>query len=194
MTVASILALATVIFGFSIWVAFINGVMEASNFLKNGAYPLHRMTSIYATLYTFGVPPAIALGVQVMSALIACSAIAVACVKIRSSLHVIGITAVASLYISPYSYDYDMTLLGISVAAFLPEISKRAKSLEIVILIILCWLSCGSGVLLNNLSGGASANPAGTLAMPIYSIASISLTLLLIMSAKILSRPYCSRE
>lgn len=193
-TVASILSLATFIFGFSIWGAFINGVMEASSFLKGGAYPLHRMTSIYAALYTFGVPPAIALGVQVMSALIACSVVAVACIKNRNSLHVIGITAVASLYISPYSYDYDMTLLGISVAAFLPEISKRAKSLEMVVLIILCWLSCGSGVLLNNLSGGASENPAGSHAMPIYSIASISLTLLLVMSAKILGRPCCSRE
>lgn len=188
-TTTIILALTTGVFGISIWPAFFNGIDEARRFLWNGTYPLERMTSIYALVYTLGSPPKIAMVAQAISALTSCAAIVVACIKIKKPLHLIGITAIASLYISPYGFDYDMTLLGIGVAAFMPDISRRASGLEIALLLTLCWFSCGAGVALKMFFVKTGGSQEVINYISSYSIASILLTAMLAVSAIIIRRP-----
>ncbi len=63
------LAISTGVFGPGIWVAFLHGAREAGRFLLGGAYPLFRMSSIYAAVRSFGVPASLALAANFAVAL-----------------------------------------------------------------------------------------------------------------------------
>lgn len=188
LTVALTLIVSTIIFGPGIWLAFAEGVKDASRLLALGAFPSFRMTSIYATLHEFGVPSTIALIIQLLIALAACSTIAISYIKLKNPRHIIGMTATASLYISPYSYDYDLTLLGIAVAALLPYIASRAKPIEMSVLFFLSWAACGWGLVQSTLTGNKYTNIEATHTDPIYALSSIALILLTMLTLHILLR------
>ena len=193
-TTTLILALSTTVFSASIWPAFFGALDETRKFLWNGDYPLKRMTSIYATLHTFGASPKVAMAAQAASALISCMAVIIAYLKTNNPLHLVGITAIASLYMSPYCYDYDMTLLGIGVAAFIPEISRRAKGLEIALLLSLSWVSCGAIIIAKLVASSSSDEPGLISSISSYSISSLSLTALLIIATRVITRPCHSAD
>ena len=188
LTVVITTIVTTLVLGSSIWIAFAESVKTTSYFLEMGGFPLFRMTSIYATLHKFGVPPATALAIQIVVAIIACLAIVIACSKVKSQKNLIGITAIASLFVSPYNYDYDLTLLGIATAALLPDIATRAKPFEIFSLLSLSWFSCGWGFLetwradLRDMD--SEVIPIG----PTYALSSIALVLLTAWALHIIKR------
>jgi hypothetical protein len=188
LTVVITTIVATIVLGSSIWVAFAESVKTTSYFLEMGIFPLNRMTSIYATLHKFGVPPATALAIQIFVAIIACSAIVIACSKVKSQKNLIGITAIASLFISPYNFDYDLTFLGVAAAALLPDIAARAKPFEIFTLLLLSWFSCGWGGLETWRAGVKDVDfeviPIG----PSYALSSIALVLLTVWALYIIKR------
>ena len=68
LTVAATLGLATWVFGPAIWSAFLQGVAESGLFLREGAYPMERMTSLYALLATLGLPSGLAIVAQIVEA------------------------------------------------------------------------------------------------------------------------------
>lgn len=188
LTVTLTLIASTIVFGPSIWLAFAEGMKDTSRLLALGAYPLFRMTSIYATLHEFGVPSTIALIIQLLTAVAACSTIAISYIKLKNPRHIVGITATASLYISPYSFDYDLTLLGISAAALLPYIASRAKPIEIFVLFFLSWAACGWGLVQSTLIGDKYTNIETTHTDPVYALSSIALILLTMLTLHILLR------
>jgi len=53
---------------------------------------------------------------------------------------------VASLLISPYNYDYDLTILGVAIAFVLPRMIKMTSPAERVVLLGLCWFVTGYGL------------------------------------------------
>jgi glycosyl transferase family 87 len=121
MTVAATTALATVLLGPAVWPAFLDGVKEARVFLEHGFYPLFRMISVYAVVRSFGFSAFVATTAQFLVAILALGTVVLASLQLsrRQSL---GVTAIATLLISPYAYDYDLLTFGVGLALLLPDL------------------------------------------------------------------------
>lgn len=169
--------IVTVYFGQTIWIAFINGAREASKFLELGAYPLNRMTSVYAVLRSFGMPAQISMLMQIVVALTSCYLIIYAWRHNWKRHRILGIAALASLYISPYCYDYDMNILGIAVAFLAQDISVYTNNKEKLILLVLSWIGCGWGILMTIINSKSIFT--SSLGNNTMSLAGISLLILL---------------
>ena len=117
-TAAGTAVAATLLLGLHVWEAFFHSIKEAGFFLAHGYYPLYRMVSFYAVVRTLGVPASLAMLAQVIVAIAALTMVVVSsrCFSVRQSL---GLTAIASLFVSPYAYDYDLPILGIGLALLL---------------------------------------------------------------------------
>jgi hypothetical protein len=128
-TVAATSALVTVLLGLSVWTAFLDSAKEASIFLERGFYPLFRMVSIYATVRSLGASALLANAAQVLAAVFALGAVVLAS-RVFSSQRALGITAIATLLISPYEYDYDLPILGIGLGLVLPDLARLGTGRE----------------------------------------------------------------
>lgn len=158
-------ALATAVMGLRIWPAFLAGAREAEGFLRDGAYQLPRMTSLYATLRSLGLAPGAALVGQLALALAAAGAIALG--ARRGALpprQLLALACAAGLLFSPYSYDYDLALFGIALALVAPELVAQARRWEWAGLTVLCWIAAWSGV---RLAAGMVLGAGHALAQPL---------------------------
>ncbi|RFB75486.1 glycosyltransferase family 87 protein [Methylovirgula sp. 4M-Z18] len=139
-TIILLSLVSTLLMGPSIWMAFIASVGEARNGLARGDYPFFRMVSIYAALFTFGVPVTIAALVQLVVA--CCAIVGVWFASRRFQLNVaLGLAAISSAAISPYIYDYDLPVFGIGLALLMPDIKKVVTTFEQIVLYALCFFS-----------------------------------------------------
>jgi hypothetical protein len=182
--------LSTAILGVGIWPAFMNAVREAAALLAGGHYPLFRMTSIYACVQSFGLDAATALAVHAIGAVIAVLCIVGLWVKAANPQVILAGTMVGSLFISPYNYDYDLSILGLAIAYVLPDLLVRTRSWEIVLLGGLTWLTTGWGILVYSIViAGGKSDPSGFGNDTAYwSFPAIGLTLLVAAAAGILRR------
>ncbi|PVE23535.1 hypothetical protein DC522_15435 [Microvirga sp. KLBC 81] len=122
--------LVTILFGTDIWAAVLAGAKEARVYLEHGMYPLFRMVSIYAALYTLGLPATVAFVAQFLVAAISLAMIVYALYRGMPLRQVLGLTAIGSLLISPYAYDYDLPIYGIGLALLLPDLLRLANGSE----------------------------------------------------------------
>jgi hypothetical protein len=177
-------AIATVLLGASVWTAVLDGAKEARIFLEQGFYPLHRMISIYAVLRSLQAPAFVAMAAQICVALGALGAIAFASRRLnaRQSL---GVTAIASLLISPYAYDYDLPILGIGLALLLPDLVSFGSERERLSLYCLTLFVGAFGIAQAEQIPDASANSVGTTP---HSLGGLALVAMLVMSWRILLR------
>ncbi|XJJ69074.1 glycosyltransferase family 87 protein [Novosphingobium sp. BL-8A] len=144
--IIALLGLATWSYGIGIWADFRNAVNEASGFLANGYYRLFRMSSIYASAYTFGIGPLGAMALQLIGAITALGILTRACLRNVDNQALCALTCVATLFVSPYGYDYDLTILGLALAFVILGLMERCSSWEIVALFALSWFVCGFGL------------------------------------------------
>jgi hypothetical protein len=141
-----LLGLSTWIYGVGIWADFGNAVGEARGFLAQGYYQLFRMISIYATAYTLGFSPTFAMALHAIVAVFALAVLGKACVSGVAYRYLAALTCGASLFVSPYAYDYDLAILGIALAFIMPDLLNRCSGREILCLLLLTWLVCGFGI------------------------------------------------
>jgi hypothetical protein len=182
--------LATAMLGAGIWKAFLNAAREAAALLAAGHYPLFRMTSIYACLRSFGLDADTALAFHAVGAVIAVLSIVGLWFKARSPRLVMAGTLVGSLFISPYNYDYDLSILGLAIALVLPDLLARTRPWEMLLLCGLTWLTTGWGILVYSIvMAGGRTDPAGIGNDTVYwSFPAIGLTILVIAATRILRR------
>jgi hypothetical protein len=155
--VAATLVVATAAFGTGIWPAFFGGMSEAGQFLMMGYYPLFRMSSIYASVWTLGGSVGLAFILQAIGAL-AGLGVLVYVWRVRYEPHIVAAAAcAASLLVSPYNYDYDLTILGLGIAFVLPDIVERVRRWELAGLLFLSWLATGYGLALNTVLEGSES-------------------------------------
>ena len=182
-------ALATAVFGTGIWSAFRGGIDAAGGALASGFYPLFRMTSVYALLHTLGVAPQIALWVQIGTGLIACALIAYA-VRAQGPLRfTLAMACFASALVSPYLYDYDMTIAGVGLALIAGDLMARTSTVEKILLLALVWLACGWGMLNVLPTAGLPWEQRAAIARATISYGAVAYLLLLALTARILRRP-----
>lgn len=134
---------ATLAFGPGIWAAFLAGAHDAGTSLRQGAYPMYRMTSLYAAARTLGAPAEAALALQAALALAACTVTAYTALRHWPTRQHVGVALLCTLAISPYSYDYDMPIFGLAAALLAADVMQRATRIEQVLLLALGWLSTG---------------------------------------------------
>jgi hypothetical protein len=139
--------IATWLLGLNIWLAFSNGVWESTQFLKLGLYPLFRMTSVYAALRSVDMSAQIAMTVHFLCAILACAAIIISWFKDSDIIRVCGITAMASVFISPYFYDYDLTVMSLALALLASSLVKKEQQPWKILLIPLFWVLSGYGLI-----------------------------------------------
>jgi hypothetical protein len=120
----------TAVFGLQIWTGLLQSVHDSAIFLERGYYPLYRMISFYAALRTAGLPAWAAFLGQAVVAALALGIIAIALYRGFSRRSSLGLTAMVSIAISPYAYDYDFPIFGIGLALLLPELKKVAREGE----------------------------------------------------------------
>jgi hypothetical protein len=129
-TVVITSAFTTILLGPGVWTAFLGSLKEARIFLEQGLYPLYRMISPYAALRTLGFPASGAFLGQILAAGLAITLVCVAAWRGFRPRQSLGLTAMASLLISPYAYDYDLPIFGIGLALLLPDIMRLASPRE----------------------------------------------------------------
>lgn len=140
-------AASTLAFGPGVWLAFRAGVAEAAGFLALGDYPLFRMTSLYAGLHRMGVDPALAMAAQAGLGLAALAAVAWVARRGLAARPALALACAATLLVSPYTYDYDLTILGVALALIAPDLLARARRVQMVALLALLWGAGGWGLL-----------------------------------------------
>jgi Glycosyltransferase family 87 len=136
---------ATLTLGTGVWTAFFHGVQEASIFLARGFYPLSRMVSFYSVVRSFGLPASLAMIGQVFVALVALALVIIASYRF-SVRQALGLTAIASLLVSPYAYDYDLTIMGVGLALLFPDFVRFGSKSERTSLYALSFFACSFGL------------------------------------------------
>ena len=152
-TVLGLLLVSTLTLGLPVWQGFADGVRESSGFLRDGHYRLFRMTSLYATTYTLGAGPALAMAVHAAGALAAITLLVLAWRRNAEPRLLAAIACCTSLFVSPYNYDYDLTILGLAAAFVLPDLLQRTRPLEQLGLVLLAWSATGYGMTCSILTG-----------------------------------------
>ncbi|RZK03998.1 MAG: DUF2029 domain-containing protein [Novosphingobium sp.] len=179
-------AAATLAFSPGVWGAFLGGVREAGDFLAAGYYQLFRMSSVYACVRSLGAPASLAIVLHGLGALIAIG------LFLRlwhggGEPRVVAAAACAmSLFVSPYNYDYDLTILGLAIAFVLPAVIARARSSELTGLLLLSWFTTGYGFAVASLG---ESRPGSLQPAEWPSLTAPALVLLVGAAAAILKRP-----
>lgn len=141
----------TILFGWQIWTAWFGAIRESTSYLEQGLYPLFRMISAYAALSTTGFSPKVAFWGQVVVAALALLAVMLTVFLVAtrgfSQRFLLGTATIVSAMISPYAYDYDLSMLGVGLALLLPELGKVASPTERSAIYALILLAGGYGLL-----------------------------------------------
>lgn len=145
--------LSTLLLGAEVWPAFFEGARLAKINMAAGIYPLYRMTSVYATLFSLGLSAQLALALHVCGTLLAFGSILVALRRNWPPARALGVTMLATLAFSPYNYDYDMTILTLGLALLAPDLMRHSLPWERFALLAAAWLCTGWGMLLRNVKG-----------------------------------------
>jgi hypothetical protein len=114
--VAMSLTLSVLAFGSETLVAFLHNMGLANSFIESGRALLFRVPTVFGALKLLHAPTAIATAAQAVSAL--CAAAAVCYAWGRPSAYGLraAVLVCASMLVSPYLYDYDLTWYGVLIA------------------------------------------------------------------------------
>jgi hypothetical protein len=188
-TVAATSALATVLLGPAVWVAFLDGAKEARIFLEHGLYPLFRMVSIYAFVRSLGFPALVASTAQILIAILALSTVVLASRQF-SARQALGVTAIATLLISPYAYDYDLLILGIGLGLLLPNLVSLGTDRERLALYASTVFIGIFSIAQTVISSGPGSDKAGGEDSDHLSLGGLALVAILVLTWRILLRSH----
>lgn len=183
-TVGIVALLSLLAFGPEPWAAFLEATRIAGENMEKGLYPLFRMTSAYAAAFSFGLPSGFALALHGLLALLALAAIAATRLQNWPPRRQMGVALFGTLAISPYNYDYDMAVLGLSLALLAPDLIRFGHWGERLALLGATWLCTGSGLfIVVYLVEGGSHNTSRYL-----SLGGIGFLLMAVLLVRILRR------
>jgi hypothetical protein len=188
-TVAATSALATVLLGPAVWVAFLDGVKEARIFLEHGLYPLFRMVSIYAVIRSLGFPALVASTAQILIAILALGMVVLASRQF-SPRQALGVTAVATLLISPYAYDYDLLILGIGLGLLLPDLVSLGTDRERLALYVSSLFIGIFSIVQNVISSEAGPDKLVGKDADLLSLGGLALIAIMVLTWRILLRSH----
>ncbi|MBE9558322.1 MAG: DUF2029 domain-containing protein [Proteobacteria bacterium] len=107
---------ATVTIGTESWVAFWNDIPIVRIIVEQGLLPWTEMPGLYTTLRLIGSPSAFAYGAQLVLALGVAAAVALVWLRKVPTPVAASVLVSGTLLVTPYSFNYDLTLLAVPVA------------------------------------------------------------------------------
>ncbi|WP_051381378.1 glycosyltransferase family 87 protein [Paraburkholderia mimosarum] len=110
------LAISVLAFGSETLVAFVHNMGVANSFVETGRAHLFRVPTLFGALKLLHAPTALAGGAQAISALCAVAAVCYAWGRPSAFGLRAAVLVCASMLVSPYLYDYDLTWYGILIA------------------------------------------------------------------------------
>lgn len=132
-------AASVILFGIESWAGFLSNSQLVGTYLQDG-FPWGKMPALYATLRIIGVGAVPAILLQAVLALAVAAMVAWVWWR-RPSLALRAATlAMGALLVTPYVYDYDLTILGVAVAFLVVEARRsgwRPGEREIL---LVAWL------------------------------------------------------
>lgn len=156
-----LLGVASAVMGPAIWGHFAAAIGDAAAFLERGAYPFHRMVSLYAALHAMGMLPAAAFALQLGFGVGCLGLLGLAWRAGWPPPQLLAAAIMASPMLSPYVYDYDLTLLAVALGLLAPDIAARARPWQATLLVASGWWAAGSGLFLASTNAGGSSPSLG---------------------------------
>jgi Glycosyltransferase family 87 len=151
-TVMALALTSLVVFGLEFWLAFLEAAREAqSSGFVDEMFKLMftQMTTLLAAARMLGLPPEVAIAVQLAGAILAVAAVWQAFRHHGSSNARTAVLVAAMFLISPYTLNYDLLLLmPVAVALFRQAAAQGFYPGERVVLAAL-WLIPTAGMILN---------------------------------------------
>ena len=122
---AALWGLALVVFGTASAAAFVGSLGFAGHFMAAGAFPLHRMASVFAAALSLGAPASLALAIHGAGVLAALGSAVALARHLEDTRAAAGLLLMGAAFASPYLYDYDLTVFGAGLALVLPAMARR---------------------------------------------------------------------
>ncbi|MBB5723706.1 hypothetical protein FHS72_003351 [Loktanella ponticola] len=138
--VAVLSLLATLAFSTDVWPTSLAAISATAEVLRDGRFPLFRMTSIYAFALSLAIPHPVAMMLHLTTVVAALGAlIFMARAKLPPKVFM-GAGVFVSALISPYNYDYDLALLGAAACLLFDTVTRHASKAEQCIfgIVIIC--------------------------------------------------------
>jgi len=148
---------------------------------------------VYAVLQSLGFSGLVPSTAQVLVAVAALGAVVLASYQFAPR-QALGITAIATLLISPYEYDYDLMTLGIGLGFLLPDLASHGTIGERLVLYA-STLSIGVLSIVETVISAAS-NPQGAIGKDanLLSLGGLALVVILALTWRILLRERHARR
>ena len=138
---AAAAGLSLLVFGVETWSAFFENIPEASRLLYEDGLPLHKMTSVSASLLMLGLPAIVVETVQALAILAAAAFVVALWRSLRSmDLRAAGL-CFAVLLAAPFAFDYDTVILGAGLLFFYRESTRTGWRPWETEAFALAWLS-----------------------------------------------------
>lgn len=158
--VALSIGITILIFGFEAWSAFLESTQDSSGTLLAGGHQLFRQVSVFASAFSLGLSANVSLVIHILVLLVALLCLAFLAHRKVEMRDYLGFAILVSAMVSPYSYDYDMPMLGIAGALLVQTLVQAARPLEGLFLFFGSWVVLGSGLAIT-IMRDASIDEAG---------------------------------
>ena len=131
---ATALCAASLAFGLDPWMAFLNTAPDMVRILTAGGLSWAKVPSTFTLSLSLGAPASIAWTLQIVSAL--CAVIATILVwRSPASLNLRAAATVgAALLLSPYLFDYDLTLVSVAAALAIASGAAERRGVKLALL------------------------------------------------------------
>lgn len=141
LTFAVMVALTLVLFGSDIWTWGLKGMFTASFNLAQDQRLWGRIPSVFAMMRVFGFSPGLAMLIHLGMACLVMGMVWMIWRRSKNYNLNAAATASAALLVAPFMYDYDMMLMGISIAFLLPEIARTRWwwGEQVVLPLVIVW-------------------------------------------------------
>ena len=125
--------------------AFLAATSAIARLMQDGTLPLHRMTSIYACLLSLGLPVHPALAIHGLVAVAVVGAAMLLAHRLGNDgapqppadpRAAAGVLLMTTVFVSPYFFDYDLTIFGAGLALALPGLARQMPVSGLVGLLI----------------------------------------------------------
>ena len=129
------------LWGAEVWTAFLTKSDYARQMLEQGLVPWYKMTSVFAAARLLGAGVGVAWALQGLASLIAAATVwrlwrGPAAYPIK-----VAALAIGTLVAAPLALDYDATLLGLALAAWVAEGRRRGFGDWEISTLALAWMS-----------------------------------------------------
>ncbi len=113
--------------------AFLSSTSVVAEFMASGTFPLYRMTSVYAFALSLGTSARLALALHGFVALSVVTAATLTAHRLGGDPSsrapsdprtAAGVMLMATAFVSPYLFDYDLTVFGVGLALALPRLAR----------------------------------------------------------------------